>query len=102
MPENHKINLRGVIDYSTFFNKPAPDNPYARLEKYPTHVIVIILAKLNAILFSNPNNGLISDTAVFEHCLTLLDSQWYRRVKKIRQLDGDDYHIFFTPQSVTY
>ena len=96
MPETKNPSIFGVLDYSTFFGVPVPADPIANLEKYPTDALIVILAKVNAIIFYNGGDPNKIDNDVFRLVFNEMDKKIYERINKIRSTPRGSHGAIFT------
>jgi len=65
-----RTNLRAVIDYSQIYGEPPPERPFDLLKSYPTDLVLVRLAKINTIIYLQPNillqNMRVFTEAIFE------------------------------------
>jgi len=50
-----RTNLRAVIDYSQIYGQTPPEQPFDLLKSYPTDLILVRMAKINTIIYLQPN-----------------------------------------------
>jgi len=100
MPRTKDPSIHGVISYKVFFEKPAPDNHIDILSKYPTDVLIILLSKVNAILFQSSGSPQITDNEVFRIVFNKMNPIIYRHVDKLRSAKRTEGAIFTQPSIV--
>ena len=96
MPETKHPSIFGVLDYSTFFGVPAPADPISNLEKYPTDALIVLLAKVNAIIFHNGGDPSKIDNDVFRLVFNKMGKKTYERINKIRSTSKGSHGAIFT------
>jgi hypothetical protein len=101
MPKLKDPLIQGVLDYRRFYGRPAPEKPIASLEKYPTDMLIVILAKVNALIFQSGNDLNQIDNDVFRLVFNKLDRSIYEKIIEIRNTDaGSRGSIFTSPPLV--
>jgi len=63
-----RTNLRAVIDYSQIYGQTPPEQPYDLLKSYPTDLILVRMAKINTIIYLQPNT-LLQNMRVFKEAI---------------------------------
>lgn len=80
-----------------------PEDPFHKIRQYPTDVVVIVLAKINTLIFLHPNDDLESDNKIFHHCFNRLPGNWLERARLLTFEQGAySISICFTSQSVLF
>lgn len=96
MPKIKDPNIQAVLDYERFFGKPVPADPIAKLEKYPTDVLIVLLAKINAIIFHSGHDGNKAEVDVFRHVFNRLGHGVHEHIRAIRSRDIASRGAIFT------
>jgi len=96
MPETKNPSIFGVLDYSTFFGVPAPPDLISKLGKYPTDALIVLLAKVNAIIFHSGGDPNKIDNEVFRLVFNKMDKKIYERIHKIRSTPQGSHGAIFT------
>src|SRR6266496_1584031 len=92
--------MHGVLDYRRFFGKPAPADPIEKLLKYPTDVLIIMLAKVNAIIFESGGGPNQTDNDVFRLVFDKMDRRIYDVLVQIRRNERERSGVIFTSQAI--
>jgi hypothetical protein len=91
----------GVVDYTTAYGKPLPQDPFAMLRPYPTDLIVAYLAKINVILFQEPDCR-SQAIKIFEHVFLKPQASTVDYQRTVDQLLSHEHQVIFAVQSISY
>lgn len=96
----HSFSILGVLDYREFYGKPTPIDPIERILKYPTDVLIIKLAKINAIIFECEGAPNKIENDVFSLVLHKMHGSVLQRLHKMRSTKEGKYAVIFTSQAI--
>ncbi len=92
--------MQGVLDYRRIYGKP-PDRDFIfPLEKYPTDALIVMLAKVNALIFMSDSDLNEADNHIFRLVFNKLDMSIYEKIIEIRKTDAGSRGVIFTPPSL--
>lgn len=98
--QKHAPEIIGVIDYSGFYGRPVTDDVFEKLSKYPTDVLVIMLARLNALVFAGAGHPALIDKTAFLHVFDKLGKPLYDHITKIRSTKEGKYGAIYTAPTI--
>lgn len=95
-----------ITNYTVFYGKPIPEDPFASIRQYPTDVVLLFLCKANAALFQ-------IDQSILENRLYILNEVFHSlsqaKRARIRNLilqtqkeDEHKYSILLNKQSLAW
>lgn len=94
------FTIFGVLDYRQFYGKPAPIDPIEHLLKYPTDVVIIMLSRINAIIFECDGDPNKIDNEIFRLVFNKMHRSIYQRLVRIRSTEPGRYATIFTSQVI--
>ncbi|OMP75670.1 NERD domain-containing protein [[Flexibacter] sp. ATCC 35208] len=98
--KNYTFSVFGVVDYSEFYGKSAPRDPIDQLSEYPTDVLIIILSRINAIIFECQGSPNQIDTEIFRLVFNKIHKSAYERLTQIFSTHQGKYTVVFTSQAI--
>jgi hypothetical protein len=98
--KNKTPYIHGVLDYRTFFGRPAPVDPIEKLAKYPTDVLILMLAKINAIIFESQAIPSQKDGDIFRLVFSKIDNEISHLLIQTKLTDSKENSVIFTSQAI--
>ncbi|MDF2189849.1 hypothetical protein [Paraflavitalea sp. CAU 1676] len=98
--KNPTFSIFGVLAYRQFYGKAAAVDPIGQLLKYPTDVLIIMLSKINAIIFECGGDPNQIDNDTFSLVFNKLHRSIYERLIKIRSTPEGKYAAVFSSQVI--
>ena len=100
------MKLFPITNYSDFYGRPLPEDPFALIRQYPTDVVLLFLCKANAAMFQADQDTMEGRFEVFKKVFFALSLDKRVRVGKLlleEKKDGNpEYRVLFNKQSLAW
>lgn len=94
--------IHGIINHSLFNSQAPPIDPIEKIRNYPTDILMVLLARTNAIIFYSEGEAIGRDEKIIKTVFDRLDPSVCERLKYLRNFpQGKQSTIFNAPIIVT-
>jgi len=100
------MQLFPITNYTVFYGKPIPEDPFAIIRQYPTDVVLLFLCKANAALFQIDQSILENRLKIINEVFHALSQAKRARITYLMLQPKKEvehkYSIFLNKQSLTW